>query len=395
MTGAGNRDWLVLASLITAGVVASMGASFAPFMVGALVEHAGLSVKQAGAVASVEMAGAMLGAFAIFHVVNRLERRSLILGGALLFAIGNLAAAFAEGFPALLIVRALCGFVSAIVVATVAASIATRERAERAYGLFFLTMIVSGALCSLVIPGIITAGGARGFFLALAGISTLSFVAGFLIPASKKNAAGNSSVGGSVFDAKQVQALACMFLWFVAFGATWTFVERLGAGIPLTATAIGLALAISMGGGASGALAASLVGGRYGAFKPIALAATASAIAGAAMIGSNSVATFAVAVLVYKFGFSLAMPYISAIFAGIDKSGRLMALGTLMQAAGLAVGPAVGSAIVSENTVAPAIYFSIVIGVAAGLIGIRLARFVDMRSAPLSKVVGAGEPLHG
>ena len=113
------------------------------------------------------------------------------------------------------------------------------------------------------------------------------------------------------------------------------------------------------------------------------------------MIESNSLATFAIAVLVYKFGFSLAMPYISAIFAGIDKSGRLMTLGTLMQAAGLAVGPAVGSALVSDETIAPAIYFSIVIGIAAGLIGVRLARFVDMGVAAPSKVVGAGEPLHG
>lgn len=395
MTGAGNRDRLALAALITAGVVASMGASFAPFMVGALVEHAGLSIKQAGAVASVEMAGAMVGAFAMFHLVNRLERRSLILGGALLFAIGNLAAAFVDGFQAILAVRALCGFVSAVVVATVAASIATREGAERAYGLFFLTMIISGALCSLVIPAIVSAGGARGFFFALSGVALLSSAGVIFIPASKASVAQSTSTAGSIFDARQLQALACMFLWFVAFGATWTFVERLGAGIPLTAAAVGLALAISMGGGASGALAASLVGGRYGAFKPIALAAAASALAGAAMIESNSLATFAIAVLVYKFGFSLAMPYISAIFAGIDKSGRLMTLGTLMQAAGLAVGPAVGSALVSDETIAPAIYFSIVIGIAAGLIGVRLARFVDMGVAAPSKVVGAGEPLHG
>ncbi len=375
-----GRRWLIL-TLIFLGVTASMAASFAPFIVGALVEFGGLSVREAGMVAAGEMAGAMVGAFAVFHIVNKIERRTLMWAGMLLFAIGNMVSMSVDGFASIVAVRAACGFVSAIVVATVAATMAIQPSSERAYGWFFFTMIVSSAVGALVMPAIVAMGGAKAVFVGIAIISLMAFTAALSLPPFKSAVIERSASAARAPILRRALALMSMLLLFTAFGAAWTFVERIGAALSMTPQQIGVALSLSMAGGALGSLAATFAGARFGLFLPIIVAACASTFGAWSMTFGLSLASFTIAVLVFKFGFSLGVPYLSAIFASIDPSGRLMTLGTLTQAAGLALGPGLGALFVHGADVSSAVLFSVLVSAVYGLLSGLLARNADKRAS--------------
>lgn len=365
----GSRDRLNLAILIATGVAASMAATFAPFMVGGLVEFAGLTIRQAGGVASVEMAGAALGALVSFYAVNKYDRRNIIFSGLSVFIIGNLAAASVDGFLPLLVLRIICGFASATVVATACACIAMSAEAERVFGYYFLTMIATGALGAATMPQIIAMGGAKAIFIAYAFIALCVAMVCLMLPRLKIAETSAHKEAPSALAIEPMHALGAVLLWFIAFGAIWTFVERVGAAIRLPADDIGFALAISQGGGAAGALIASILASRAGAVKPILAAAGIYFVAAMSIPFVDSLQRYILMAFMLSFGFSMGNPYLSGLLARLDASGRLTSLGTLMQAGGLAIGPGVGALIVSAGDITNTVWFGAIAAlVSAGFV---------------------------
>lgn len=347
VTAAETQSRLILVIMIAAGVTASMAATFAPFMVGALVEFGGLTTGRAGGIVSAEMAGAALGALASFYGVNKYDRRGIIVAGLSIFMIGNIVAASVDGFLPLMAVRTVCGFASAAVVATACACIAMSPEAERAFGYYFLTMIGTGALGAIAMPQIVALGGAKSIFLTYAIVALVMALVSLKLPRLKIAEARGRKEIPSALAAEPLHALGAVLLWFVAFGAIWTFVERVGAVVQLSANDIGFAIAISQGGGAVGALIASILGLRMGAVKPIVVAATAYFAATISIPFVTSLQSYVLMVFMLSFGFSMGNPYLSGLLARLDTSGRLTSLGTLMQAGGLAIGPGVGALVIS------------------------------------------------
>lgn len=64
--------------------------------------------------------------------------------------------------------------------------------------------------------------------------------------------------------------------------------------------------------------------------------------------GTGGVQEFLIIALIYNFGFNLGHPYLLAIMANLDATGRVVIYSVAAQTIGMAVGPAVTANVLSE-----------------------------------------------
>src|SRR5277367_1469879 len=80
-----------------------------PMVVGAMVDLVGLTERQAGIMASVELTGLTLGILAMMPLVSRVKRSSLAVFAVSTIVAANLLTCFMTGFWTLLPIRFMSG----------------------------------------------------------------------------------------------------------------------------------------------------------------------------------------------------------------------------------------------------------------------------------------------
>ena len=75
----------------------------------------------------------------------------------------------------------------------------------------------------------------------------------------------------------------------------------------------------------------------------------ASAGCVAALMGSISVATFAISVGAFNFLWNVVLPYLFASMASFDLTGRMVVYAVAVQTLGLGIGPAAGAAVITPG----------------------------------------------
>ena len=143
--------------------------------------------------------------------------------------------------------------------------------------------------------------------------------------------------------------LATVFLYFMAQGEAWAFMERIAANAGLSGQTIGNSLAISNIGGIAGALIAASVSVRFGRAWPIVISAVISIYGLVVLLGDINALSFGTATLCYLFAWNLTQPYFSGIMAELDPKGRVVVMMGAVQTAGLGLGPGVVGMMVRDN----------------------------------------------
>jgi predicted MFS family arabinose efflux permease len=243
------RQALIALALASAPVVALGFTRFAyALLLPEMHQQLHWSYAQAGGMNTANAVGYILGAATAAALARSLGSRAAFLGGMGVSALALLATAATTSFPALLGLRFLGGFSTAVafVVGSVLASHivvgALQRRSALLVAVYMAGVGVGVVISGLVVPASLSVGhsGWRLGWLLMGAIAVVALLPAWLGVRSVPSAGGMTS---AILAGDQLRRLAPTFLWYVLYGAGYvsymTFVIALlksqGLGSSVTA----------------------------------------------------------------------------------------------------------------------------------------------------------------
>ena len=340
------------AAMVGLLVVAAFATVMMPLMLGAFVDHLGLSAREAGLVAAAEMSGVFCATLGIVLVVHRWNRRGLALGGLLLLLAADLAAAAVSVFPLLAGARFVAGLGAGLVIATMKASIAATRDPVRVFGVMGMSLLLTGAIGLPLLPKVIQPWGTGGAYLVLAALVLPGLPLLRWLPPYAVTAVGSQPSGQRVDIPWAALGLVALLSYFISFGAVGPFMERLGVASGLEAASVGRVLGAGSAAGIAGAALATWLGIRAGRAWPFCIAVCCSIGSLWLLVGGMRPATFVVAAIIVNAAALFTGPYVLGSLAALDRQGRVLVTGLMMQAIGLAAGPALAGLLIADGSYA-------------------------------------------
>ena len=152
------------------------------------------------------------------------------------------------------------------------------------------------------------------------------------------------------FRPARVLALFAQGLYFLAPGAAWGYLERIGQTFQLSLSQIGFALGASTFAGIAGAIAVVLLGHASAARPRIADRHRPVDRRGVHADGWHGFAMrFFIAASLFNFAWNATFPYQMGVLAQLDRTGAVAILSLIVQLGGLAAGPLVASMLHPEK----------------------------------------------
>lgn len=371
MSKTGNKDTLPIAAMVVFYVLASAAFAVLPLLVGATVELLGFTAKQAGLIGGADMFGATISALCVSFIIPRGKWRLLIIWGVLILTVADAFSGLAQLFPALLLGRFVAGLGEGMVLTIATVSIAETRNPDRVYGFAAAGLVAYGSPALYLMPALLAAYGLRGVFWFLAALTAVTTPLVRCMPdcARLSESPTTPTVKVSLSRTSFI-GLAGVFTYFIAMGGVWAYLDRIAMAHHISTSNVGVALALSAIGGFLGALLASWLDVRYGRLKPLLWLTVGTAVALLTLSGSATLAVFTAMAGLFNFSWNVAGPYQFGALAEIDSSRRTVALAGVLVYAGLAVGPALAAAIISEQSVQNVIWMGIVLsGISLSLFG--------------------------
>ena len=377
MNMSGRKTLAIILAASFASTIGGLPFTTLPILLGSMVDSLGFSVQQVGLLGAVCFAGYLLGTLVAVVLIDRLNWRWLTLGCA-----AGAAAAYgmSSWLPATaqLPLWAVIGFFAALMTCLGMRIMGEMANKERALGIRLgielgVVAAVLFALPSLVIAYFHYAGAA----LSLAAIIMLLSVSALVLPKRQDFMGEKAQVsGGSVLSRFQLPPAAYAALgFFFLFGTgqigLWAFLERLGHGLALQPTELGIVFAVLKLLGGAAALALAVVGDRLGVRVPhvVVLAVLGT---GLLLLGNaEGFLTYAAGAWIWEVGFTWGCVYQTAAIARLDSSGRSIMLIPGAFALSSMAGPALAGQLVGQG-------FNTLLWVAAGCAVIPVLAFTGL-----------------
>jgi MFS transporter, DHA1 family, inner membrane transport protein len=338
-----------ITAMVGLGVVAAFATVVMPIMVGAMVDHLGLSARNAGLVAAAEMSGVFGATLAVVLVVHRWNRRRLALVGLSLLCVANLVAATADTFAVLVGTRFAAGLGAGLVMVTVQASMAATRDPVRAFGILGMSMLLAGVVGLPGMPLAVKPWGTTGAYLVLASLVLPGLLLLRWLPAYAAIEARSPSQRTRLDIPWVVVGLAALLCYMMSFGAVGPYMERLGVASGLDVATVGKVLGAGSIGGMVGAALATWLGTRAGRAWPLFLGIFCSIGSLWLLVNGMQPATYTAAAVVLMLAAMFTGPYVMGSLAALDRQGRVLVTGLMMQAVGLAAGPALAGLLVTGD----------------------------------------------
>jgi len=340
---------LSIIAAIALGTVSVAAFNVQPMYLGALADHLGFDAQSLGLLAGIEVAGTAVAGVVALYWVKRWNWRRVAQIALTTMIVGNILSALVSDFVVLAGIRFVTGVVgmgSGYALSIAALSDTRNVDANFSYAV--VAMVAIGALGFLVLPGYIGVWGPRAIFYPLALIALITLPTTRFLPTTSRKVNATQTGQNPTANRLVWLAVACQCIWYVGLGGFWAFIERLATNAGIAAGGIGQALAIGLAIGLAGAIAAAAVADKFGRILPFTIAMFGQIAALTLLIDLNSLTWLIVAICVYNTAWNFALPYIFAIAAVADTSGRLVVLMSTAQAVGLTIGAVVAGAMVSR-----------------------------------------------
>lgn len=347
-----DRGTLPIVAMVIFYVLSAAVFGVLPLLVGATVELSGFTAKQAGLIGGADMLGATVSALYVSLIVPRGRWRFLIISGILILTVADALSGLARHFPALLLSRIVAGLGEGAVLTIATVSIAETRHPDRVYGFAAAGLVGYGSPALYLMPSMLTAYGLRGVFWFLAALSAVATpLVGYMPDCARLRETSTTPIAKVSLSGSSVMGLAGIFTYFIAQGGVWAYLDRIGLAHHIESPNVGTALALSAIAGLLGALLASWLDVRYGRLKPLLCSALGTVVALLTLNESGTFAVFIAMTALFNFSWNLSVPYQFGALAELDSSRRTVALAGVLVNAGLAAGPIVAAAIISERSV--------------------------------------------
>lgn len=339
-------DLRKLVPAILLGVMGNTGIYLIPLLVGAMVADRGFTDQQAGLVASADLAGyAVMTFVTAMFLIHRNWRRMALVGVAIMF-VANIATTFVSAAGAFATVRFVSGLGAGILAAIATVSLGQSDKPDRNYGLLFAASLLFGTAGLWGLPLLLDRVGLNGAYVVIA---LLAVLVGFLTVSLPAGGSGKVQAAGASLPRRGWMLAGVMLLSITLFwaqqNALYAYMERIGTASGLSAQFIGFTLGLANLTGFAGASLVAWLGTRFGRTGPLVLSTAAQLACLWALSGTVHSSGYLVAIGVISLAWNIVNPIQVGILAGVDQGGRALALASTVIGVGLAIGPAMGAAV--------------------------------------------------
>lgn len=354
----------------------------APLLNGSMIDSIGLSVAQAGLVATSELVAFALALIVAARFVDLLTLRTLGLIGLGLAASANLASIGQTSFPVLCAVRGLAGVGSGIAVMAGTAALASAHRVDRVAALQFAMIAFVIAFALVGASELSARYGAAGLFRLCALVCAIASLFVVLLPGETRHSAADPALQFGLLATVSSPIVIASTASLAGSTAVWAFAERVGLSVGMTVQQVGFALAVTALPGILGGIAAFAVTrpGRELALTIVGVSCFGVS-AGFVALAQTPFA-FVAGLITLTFFYVFTQPFITALAIAADRSGRLAAAMLGWTALGSAAAPALAGQVIAVHGLAsvawiPAITTAIALACLAWLGRSRRKRTAD------------------
>lgn len=319
-----------------------------PVWVGALIAHYRFDPQQAGALATLFLAGAVLASATLAPRFQRLRGRVVAAIGFLIAALGFGMAATTNDFGTLAALHAVAGLAAGAALSVTHGTIARSANPHRLFAIVGMALGVFAIVFLGATPQLIAAIGGSGLFMAFAGVMAAgALAAAVAFPAADPTSHEQhvASPQGHIPRAvwMGIAGIACMAL---VQAMTFSFLERAGSDRGFGRQAVtGVLIALGFVNLFPAALAAVLER-RWAARSVMIAGPVVQAILCAVIMTSTAFLPYAAAASVFAAVMIFTHTFAFGLLAKLDPSGRAMAATPAMLMVGAAIGPVLGGTLV-------------------------------------------------
>lgn len=357
---------LPVASVLAAmgfGTVVFLGISTAPIILGGLVHAGRLTNEGLGVVATLELVGIAVGAFAGAGGGLMRERMAMkSLACCLILAALNWACMGGEGGASIGALRAGCGLLEGLILGAANLILTYSRNPEAMSGYFLGVTTLPQVLAAYFLTGYAVPkfGPAIGF--QLMAIASILAAAGALFASSAHIPRPNTErVAARRWSALGLAALFAVVLQNAAVGACFAYIVQLSAQNRVPEAVTGGALAGLQIAAMIGSLLVGVAAHRFSQAIVLTLGCLLQVAVTLAFLYWGAPIGFVVCSAVFGLCWNGLLPFALKLIIKIDPSRHLALFNTPASLTGLAVGPFLASGLVGAHDVAPAF------GLAAGL----------------------------
>lgn len=331
-----------------------------------------VSIPAAGTLVTAYALGLAIGGPILTALTIKMDRRTVLVGALLLFAIVNLLLVLVSDYGLFLAARTVAGALQGLFIGAafaVGTSVVPPERMGRAISVVISGVAVSAALGVPLGTFVGQALGWRGSFIAVVALAVIALIATLLLVPSVPSTGGGA--GGQAKQAFAPRVLAVLVLCFLVFAALFAALTYLvpflqevtgvsGVLISAFVLAYGAATAVgSLGGGRfadTNAARALLIGSIGVAFSLLVLY----------LVGAVAILAALALMALGLFGFGMAASLQYRVVSLAGPGGQLASsLPASAINVGIAFGSSVGGAAVGAFTVSSAVVTGLVLAVLA------------------------------
>lgn len=316
-----------------------------PLWVGTLIAQYRFDPQQAGLLATLFLAGAVLASVLAAPRFHRLSGRLVATLGFAASAAGFALAAGSTAFGTLALLHALSGVATGAALSMTHGTIARSARPHRLFAIVNCALGVFAVIFYALVPqGLATAGGAALFaaFAIVMAVAALAALVAFPSPAALPQAE-RAATGLTKPVWCGIVGIACMAL---VQAMTFSFLERVGSDRGFGAAAVGgVLVALSLVNLLPAPLAAVLER-RLRARSVLLAGPVLQALLAAVIMNATAFEAYAAAASVFAAVVIFTHTFAFGLLARLEPSGRALAATPAMMMAGAAIGPLLGGTIV-------------------------------------------------
>jgi hypothetical protein len=347
---------IVLIGLIGAYALTALGVL--PIMVGNWVVYLEISEHTAGFIASSTIAGLTSGQLLAVTVFAGRPSVKLAGWGIVISLVFDGLSILADGPVLLGGLRFGAGLGYGLALIAVMSWFGRHENADRCFGVVMLLQVLIFAPLLVLVPILENTLGSATPYLCLLVLGSFSLLVRPLLNLNSGGSSGHNEKGdraaatalsrrGTAARAVQrnitlrIAAVAAPTIFLVGVMGIWAYLARYGDFLRIGKEHIGSVLGAVTLIGIPASLLVIWSGNRFGRLLPVTLGILAVFLPLAAFyLGFETFVVYVVAAAAFTFGWSYGFPYMQAVQADLDPTGRLVAIAMIPQGLGSAIGPA-------------------------------------------------------
>ncbi len=341
--------------------------NLSPFIIVAIMGSLGLDETSAGIFLTLEIAALSITPILLSPIAPHFSLKQILITGLTICLVGNFLSMFFESIPILGTLRLCTGIGAGLLLLGVNKGISAEKDPVKLFGIVNTTALITAFILFFFLPTLVDKYGLVGTYGLLTLLAAIALPLIMVMPQIAKVASTNTQVSPINLSLTKILMLTtALVIIAAAYMTIYVFAEPIGVASGYSRSEMGVLLALVQIAAISGASAATWVGLRWGAFRPLLFSLLGVAITALLCTVTQSTTTFTIGFFLLNFFFLFSLPYQLGLGAQIDHTGRLSSVCSGIFYLGIAISPFMGGYLISQHGQASLGYINC-IAIAVGL----------------------------